>query len=149
MAEALLNDRGEGRFRAFSAGSQPRHEVHTLALKTLSRHGIPTNAPRSKSWDDFARPEAPLFDFVFTVCDRAARETCPIWPGQPMTAHWGIRDPAAVHGSDAEQEGAFDVAFRELDARIRIFTSLPLEALDPVALRQQLDAIGKLSRNAS
>jgi protein-tyrosine-phosphatase len=145
MAEALLNFWGKGRFRAFSAGSHPRGTVHPLALETLERSHLLTDGLRSKSWDEFATPEAPALDFVFTVCDRAAQETCPFWPGQPMTAHWGVADPAAVEGSDDEKRRAFNTALRELDNRIKIFTSLRLDALDRLALQRQLDAIGKTS----
>jgi arsenate reductase len=143
MAEALLNHWGRARFQAFSAGSQPKGEVHPLALDTLRRNHIPVDWLRSKSWDEFARPDAPALDFVFTVCDRAAREVCPVWPGQPMTAQWGIHDPAAVEGTLEERQHAFNKAFRELDARLKIFTSLRMEALDRLALQRTLDDIGK------
>jgi arsenate reductase len=146
LAEALLNYWGKGRFHAYSAGSQPKGQVHPLALETLQRSHMPTEQMRSKSWEEFARPGAPRMDFVFTVCDSAAQEVCPIWPGQPMTAHWGIADPAAVRGTDEEQARAFARAFRELDARIKIFTSLRLEALDQLALKRELDAIGKVGQ---
>jgi protein-tyrosine-phosphatase len=148
IAEALLNHWGKGRFRAFSAGSHPKGQVHPLALEILRRARVPIDDPRSKSWDEFATPDAPPLDFVFTVCDNAAREVCPIWPGQPMTAHWGIPDPAAVEGTDEEKERAFTRALRELDARLKIFTSLRLEALDRLSLQRQLDAIGDLRREA-
>ena len=143
MAEALLNHLGGGRFRAFSAGSEPTGRVNPLALATLERNHLPTDGARSKSWDEFATPEAPPLHFVFTVCDRAAQETCPFWPGHPMTAHWGVADPAAVEGSDQEKERAFSLAFRELSARIGIFSSLPLAALDELAIKRELDAIGR------
>ena len=146
MAEALLNHRGKNRFKAFSAGSHPKPEVHPLALEILKRNRVPGNTPRAKSWDEFVGPNAPFFNFVFTVCDRAAQEQCPTWPGQPMTAHWGIDDPAAVEGSDSDKEQAFDAAFRELDARIKIFTNLSFEPLDRFALKRQLDAIGTSMR---
>jgi arsenate reductase len=146
IAEALLNYWGKGRFRAYSAGSHPKDHVHPLAIEVLHQNHIPTMNPRSKSWDEFATPDAPPLDFVFTVCDNAAQEVCPIWPGQPMTAHWGIHDPAAVSGSDEERYRAFQKAFRELDARLKIFTSLRIEALDQIALQQQLDAIGQSRR---
>jgi protein-tyrosine-phosphatase len=146
MAEALLNDRGKGRFQAFSAGSRPRGEVHPLALEILRRNHLPTETLRSKRWDELATPGAPPLDFVFTVCDRAAQEVCPFWPGQPMTAHWGIQDPAAVEGPHEEMERAFNTAFRELDARLKIFTSLRLESLDQLSLQRQLDAIGQARR---
>jgi protein-tyrosine-phosphatase len=142
MAEALLNTLGRDRFRAFSAGSHPRGEVHPLALEMLGRAAISTNGLRSKSWDEFARPGAPQLDFVFTVCDNAAREVCPVWPGQPMTAHWGLEDPAAVAGTPEEQTRAFTLAFRALEARLRIFTSLRTEALDRLSLQRELDKIG-------
>lgn len=144
MAEALLNYWGKKRFQAFSAGSHPKGQVHPLALEVLRRNHLPTENLRSKSWDEFATPDAPPLDFVFTVCDRAAEEVCPIWPGQPMTAHWGIHDPAAVVGSDELKERAFNKAFRELDARLKIFTSLRLEALGHMSLQRQLDAIGQV-----
>lgn len=144
MAEALLNHWGKNRFRAYSAGSHPRGEVHPLAREVLVRHHLPTSDLRSKSWNEFATPGAPLFDFVFTVCDHAAQEICPIWPGQPMTAHWGIQDPAAVQGSPEEKERAFGRAFRQLAARIKIFTNLRLEALDRLSLERELDAIARL-----
>jgi len=146
IAEVLLNYWGKGQFQAFSAGSHPKGRVHPVALEILRRNHLPTEHLRSKSWDEFATPNAPPLDFVFTVCDNAAREVCPIWPGQPMTAHWGIHDPAAVEGSDEEQERAFQKAFRELDARLKIFTSLPLESLDELSLQRQLDAIGNTRR---
>jgi arsenate reductase (thioredoxin) len=144
MAEALLNFWGKGRFQAFSAGSHPKPDVHPLALDVLRRNRIPLDNPRSKSWDEFATSDAPTLDFVFTVCDNAAQEVCPVWPGQPMTAHWGIQDPAAVEGTDEEKARAFNRAFRELDARMKIFTSLRLEMLDRMALKRELDAIGQL-----
>jgi arsenate reductase (thioredoxin) len=143
MGETLLNRWGKGRFQAYSAGSHPKGQVHPLAIETLQRNHLPTDNLRSKSWDEFAAPDAPPLDFVFTVCDRAAAEVCPFWPGQPMTAYWGIHDPAAVEGSQKEKEKAFNTAFRELDARIKIFTSLRLESLDQIALQRQLDAIGQ------
>jgi protein-tyrosine-phosphatase len=144
MAEALLNFWGRGRFQAFSAGSHPKSAVHPLALDVLRRNRVPSDNLRSKSWDEFATPDAPPLDFVFTVCDRAAEEICPVWPGQPMTAHWGIHDPAAVEGTDEAQSRAFNIAFRELDARLKIFTSLRLEMLDRLALQRQLDEIGRM-----
>jgi arsenate reductase len=144
MGEALLNRWGKGRFQAYSAGSHPKGQVHPLALEILRRNQLPIDNLRSKSWDEFAVPGAPPLDFVFTVCDNAAQEACPFWPGQPMTAHWGIHDPAAVEGSDEEKAKAFNTAFRELDARIKIFTSLRLESLDQLSLQRQLDAIGQI-----
>ena len=143
MAEALLNYWGKERFQAFSAGSHPKGEVHPLALDILRRNRVPAAGARSKSWDEFATPDAPPLDFVFTVCDNAAQEVCPVWFGQPMTAHWGIHDPASVEGTEEEKVRAFNKAFRELDARLKIFTSLRLEMLDRMALQRQLDQIGK------
>jgi arsenate reductase len=143
IAEALLNHWGKGRFHAYSAGSHPKGEVHPLALDALRRNHVPAEGFRSKSWDEFAKPEAPRLDFVFTVCDRAAAEVCPVWPGEPMTAHWGINDPAAVQGTSDEKERAFQKAFRELDARIKLFTSLRLESLDQLSLKRRLDDIGQ------
>jgi arsenate reductase len=146
MAEALLRHRGGERFRGFSAGTHPKGAVHPLALELLRRNRVSIDNLRSKSLDEFVLPDAPPIDFVFTVCDQAAGEVCPIWPGQPMTAHWGIPDPAHVEGSDRERERAFSKAFRELDERLKIFTSLRFEALDRVSLQQQLDAIGGVPR---
>jgi arsenate reductase len=145
IAEALLNHWGRGRFQAFSAGSHPTGDVHPLALDVLRRNHIPIDRARSKSWDEFAAPGAPQLDFVFTVCDRAASEVCPYWPGQPMTAHWGVPDPAAVEGSDTQKWLAFRDAFRTLENRIKIFTSLPLASLDRIRLKERLDAIGRRS----
>jgi arsenate reductase len=144
MAEALLNHLGRGRFRAYSAGSHPTGRVNPLAIATLERHHLPIADGRSKSWDEFATADAPPLHFVFTVCDRAAQEMCPIWPGQPMTAHWGVPDPAGVEGTEDEKTRAFNLAFRELSARIGLFTSLRLEALDELSLKRQLDEIGKV-----
>jgi arsenate reductase len=144
MAEALLNHLGRGRFHAFSAGSHPTGRVNPLALATLERNHLPTDSARSKSWDEFATADAPPMHFVFTVCDRAAQEMCPIWPGQPMTAHWGVADPAAVEASHEDKERAFNLAFRELSARIGLFTSLRIEALDQLALQREINAIGKM-----
>ena len=146
LAEALLNYWGRERFHAMSAGSHPKGEVHPLAIEILKKNRLPIENLRSKSWDEFAHPDSPPLDFVFTVCDRAAEEICPSWPGQPMTAHWGIVDPAAVEGTQVKQERAFNRAFRELDARLKIFTSLRLDMLDKLALKQQLDAIGRTQR---
>jgi arsenate reductase len=145
MAEVLLNSIGRGKFRAYSAGSHPKGEVHPLALELIDRNRLPTVGLRSKSWSEFARPEAPEMDFVFTVCDQAAGEVCPLWPGQPMTAHWGIDDPALVTGSDTERRRAFFKAFNELQNRVLIFVSLPLRKLDRHLLQRRLDEIGKLS----
>lgn len=143
LAEALLNHLGRAHFRAYSAGSHPKGEVHPLALEILRRHAIATDGLRSKSWDEFAVPGAPRMDFVFTVCDRAAGELCPVWPGQPMTAHWGVDDPAAVPGSEQERIQAFRRAYYELENRIKIFTSLPLRSLDRLRLQHKLDEIGR------
>ena len=143
LAEALMNQWGRGRFRGFSAGSHPKGTVHPIALQLLERMNLPTEGLRSKSWDEFAAPGAAPLDFVFTVCDNAAGEMCPYWPGQPMTAHWGIPDPAGVEGSDAEKWIAFRDAFQSLDNRIKIFTSLPLASIDRIKLQERLDAIGK------
>lgn len=145
LAEVLMNHWGRGRIRAFSAGSHPKGSVHPLALELLERMNLPTAGLRSKSWDEFAQPGAPKLDFVFTVCDNAANEVCPYWPGQPMTAHWGVPDPAAVQGSEAEKWAAFRGAFRMLDNRIKLFASLPLASLDRIKLQERLDAIGKAS----
>lgn len=142
LAEGILNKEGGGRFRAFSAGSQPKGEVNPLALKVLDSFGISTEGFRSKPWDEFAQPGAPVMDFVFTVCDSAAGETCPVWPGQPITAHWGIEDPAAVEGPEIQREAAFVMAYRYLKNRITIFTALPLATLDQTALGAELRAIG-------
>jgi protein-tyrosine-phosphatase len=147
MAESLLNYWGRERFRAYSAGSRPRGEVHPLALQALERAHLPTAGARSKSWLEFSKPGAPELDFVFTVCGNAANEACPHWPGQPLTAHWGVDDPAAVEGPEEAQLRAFNSALRELDARIKLFTSLPLESLDKMALQQRLREIGGASRS--
>jgi arsenate reductase len=144
MAEAILNKDGAGNFRAFSAGSHPKGEVNPFALKVLDDCGYPTEGLRSKGWDEFAAPGAPVMDFVFTVCDNAAGEICPIWPGQPMTAHWGIEDPAAVEGTDIQKETAFVLAFRYLKNRISVFTSLPLRSIGQLALGSKLREIGQL-----
>lgn len=143
LAEALINHWGRGRFRGLSAGSHPKGKVHPVAIKLLSSLNFPTEGLRSKSWNEFATPGSPTLDFVFTVCDNAAGEVCPYWPGQPMTAHWGVPDPAAVEGSDLEQLNAFREAFRTLENRIRIFTSIPIASLERIKLKERLDAIGK------
>jgi arsenate reductase len=143
LAESILNFRGRGRFRGFSAGSYPKGAVHPLALALLERVGMPTEGLRSKAWDEFARSDAPLLDFVFTVCDNAAGEACPVWPGQPMTAHWGQLDPAAVEGTDLQKIGAFREAFRVLERRIELFTALPIASLDALALGNKVRVIGK------
>jgi protein-tyrosine-phosphatase len=143
LAEAALNHWGAGRFRAFSAGSFPKGQVHPMAIELLKQMNLPTEGFRSKSWNEFAQPGAPPLDFVFTVCDNAAEEVCPIWPGQPMTAHWGVADPAAVTGDEAHQRAAFKKAYRELEARIKIFINLPLAALDRTRLKAHVDGIGR------
>jgi arsenate reductase (thioredoxin) len=143
LAESILQRDGAGRFRAFSAGSQPKGEVNPLALKTLQAWDYPAEGFRSKSWEEFAVPGAPVMDFVFTVCDNAAGETCPVWPGQPMTAHWGIEDPAAVEGSEVEKLRALNMAFRYMKIRISLFTALPIRSLDAMALGSRLKEIGQ------
>ena len=143
MAEAIMNYRGKPRFRAYSAGSHPAGKVRPEALRELERSQLPTAEARSKSWDEFAQPGAPEMNFVFTVCDNAANEVCPLWPGQPMTAHWGIPDPAAVQGPPEEIEHAFREAFVGLDRRIGLFLSLPLQSLDRLAIQKEIDGIGK------
>jgi arsenate reductase (thioredoxin) len=143
LAESLLNHWGHGRFRAFSAGSFPKGQVHPMAVELLKRTNLPTENLRSKSWDEFAASGAPELDFIFTVCDKAAGEVCPVWPGKPMTAHWGIADPAAVEGTGADQGSAFRKAFRELETRIKLFANLPIASLDQIKLQERLRAIGK------
>lgn len=143
LAEALVNHWGRGRFVGYSAGSAPQGKVHPIALELLEHLHMPTAGMRSKSWNEFEKPEAPKLDFVFTVCDNAAAEACPVWPGQPMTAHWGVADPAAVEGSDTDKWLAFRQAFRELESRIKIFTSLPIKSLDRVKLQERLRDIGR------
>jgi|ERR687895_2140527 arsenate reductase len=144
MAEALLNALGKGRFRAFSAGSHPTGQVNPLALEVLKEARLPVEGLRSKSWEEFARPAAPPLDFVFTVCDKAAGEVCPIWPGQPMTAYWGIEDPAAFEGSEEERRRYFSRIFIYLRNRILIFTGLPFDKLDTLSLQKRLDEIGQV-----
>jgi arsenate reductase len=143
MAECILNRLGHGKFQAYSAGSQPRGTIHPYALELLHTYNYPTTQLRSKSWDEFNGPDAPPLDFVFTLCDEAARETCPVWSGQPMTAHWGLPDPAAVTGTEAVKRFAFVDTMRMLHQRIDIFINLPVAKLDRLSLRQRLDAIGK------
>lgn len=143
MAEAILNHKGKGRFTAFSAGSHPAGQARPEALQQIQSAGLPTAGLRSKSWDEFAAPDAPLMDFVFTVCDNAAKEQCPYWPGQPMTAHWGIPDPAAMKGSPEEIARAFHDAFVVLDRRIGLFLSLPLASLDEMVIKREIDQIGR------
>ena len=144
MAEAILNKLGAGKFRAFSAGSQPKGRVNPNTIQLLQSLGYDTAAFRSKSWSEFAKPGAPALDFVFTVCDNAAGESCPVWPGQPMTAHWGVPDPAEAAGSDAEVALAFKDAYRMLHQRIAIFTALPLRSLDQLTLQKRLTEIGRM-----
>lgn len=143
MAEALLRRWGAGKFVAYSAGSYPKPELNPLTLQLLNRLQLPTDGLRSKSWDEFSRPGAPELDFVFTVCDKAAGEVCPLWPGQPITAHWGVEDPAAVEGSEEVKLAAFHRIFRELESRIKIFCSLPLSSLDRVRIKEHVDEIGR------
>jgi protein-tyrosine-phosphatase len=143
LAESALNRLGRGRFRGYSAGSFPKGEVHPYALELLRRQNYPTEHLRSKSWDEFAEPGAPALDFVFTVCDNAAGETCPIWPGQPMTAHWGLPDPAAVEGNEAERRLAFAETLRMLNNRISTFVNLPIKSLDKLSLQKRLHEIGR------
>jgi len=142
LAEALVNHWGKGRFVGYSAGSRPVGQVNPVALELLTHMQLPTEGLRSKSWDEFAAPGAPSLDFVFTVCDNAAGEQCPFWPGQPMTAHWGVEDPAAVEGTDTEKWLAFRTAFRELENRIRSFVNLKIGSLDRLSLQNRLKEIG-------
>ena len=148
IAEAILNNlqqgpfKGLGSFKAYSAGSYPAGTVNPLALEILRRQNVASTGLRSKSWDEFAEPDAPVMDFVFTVCDKAAEEVCPVWPGQPLTAHWGVEDPVAEDGDDLARINAFRRVFRVMDNRIRIFTNLPIRSLDKLKLQQELDRIG-------
>lgn len=142
MAEAILNQMGRNRFRAFSAGSQPTGQVHPLAIELLERNKMDTGGVRSKNWDEFAQSDAPPMDFVLTVCDKAAGEACPVWPGQPMTAHWGVEDPSSVEGTLEEQKKAFSNAFMMLNRRIAIFQNLPFDKLDKLSLQSELRNIG-------
>ena len=143
LAEAYLNSAARGRFVGYSAGSHPAGKVNPYALELLAKHRLPTEGMRSKSWDEFARPGAPRMSFVFTVCDNAAGEVCPLWPGQPITAHWGVEDPAAVQGSDDEKRRAFLKAFTQLATRINLFLNLPVDRIDRMALKVRLEEIGK------
>lgn len=149
LAEALMNQLGKGRFQAYSAGSFPKGEVHPFALDLLQKSGHDISALRSKSWEEFSQPGAPQMDFIFTVCDNAANEVCPIWPGHPMTAHWGLPDPAAVDGTEVEQRLAFAETYRMLSTRIGIFVNLPLRELDAMALQSHLNEIGRDLSKAS
>ena len=144
LAEAILNSIGKGRFRAFSAGSHPAGQVNSFAIELLQRQNLQVSDLRSKNWDEFAAAGAPHLDFVFTVCDNAAGEICPIWPGKPTTAHWGIADPAAVAGSDEDKRKAFSAAFKLLQRRISLFASLPLAKLDALAIKREVDEISRL-----
>ena len=143
LAESVLNHVGAGRFRAFSAGSHPNGTVNPYAIALLKKNNLPVDGVRSKSWDEFARPDSPVMDFVFTVCDQAAGEVCPFWPGQPMTAHWGVEDPAGVEGDDETKRRAFLAAYTQLRRRIELFTNLPMATLDRMGLKTQLDDIGR------
>jgi arsenate reductase len=149
MAEAILNRAGQGRFRAFSAGSQPKGYAHPYTIDLLRKLNYDVGRIRSKSWLEFSAIDAPKLDFVFTVCDNAAAETCPVWPGQPMTAHWGIPDPAAATGNEAETRLAFADAFRMLSNRIDIFVSLPMKSIDQLGLQKRLEEIGRVDRAAA
>jgi arsenate reductase (thioredoxin) len=144
LAEVLIEHWGKERFKGYSAGSFPKGTVHCLALDVLERLHLPTRCLRSKSWNEFARPDAPVMDFVFTVCDQAAGEVCPVWPGNPITAHWGVPDPAAVQGTEAEQRRAFREAYVGLENRIKLFAALPIEKLDRMAIKRNVDDIGRL-----
>jgi protein-tyrosine-phosphatase len=149
MAEAILNQMGRGHFRAFSAGSHPNGKVNPFAVELLSSQNMPVGELRSKSWDEFVAPGAPHLDFVFTVCDKAAGELCPVWPGQPMTAHWGIPDPAATRGDEAASRRAMHQAFLQLGRRISLFVSLPFDNLDAIAIKHEVAAIGRLDDASS
>ena len=142
LAEALTDHWGKSRFKGYSAGSFSKGAVHPVALEELERHHLRTSRLRSKSWDEFARPDAPVMDFVFTVCDQAAGELCPVWPGNPVTAHWGVPDPAALQGTDAEQRRAFREAYVVVENRIKLFVALPIEKLDRLAIQRGVDEIG-------
>jgi protein-tyrosine-phosphatase len=143
LAEALIDHWGRGRFTGYSAGSFPRGAVHLLAFEEFERHHLLTSGLRSKSWNEFVRPGAPLMDFVFTVCDQAAGEVCPVWPGNPVTAHWAVPDPAAVQGTEAEQRRAFRDAYLVLENRIKLFVALPIDKLDGMAIKRNVDDIGR------
>lgn len=147
LAESILNHVGKGRFRAYSAGSHPNGTVNPLVLDLLKQQGLPTEGLRSKRWDEFVAPDAPKLDFVFTVCDNAAGEVCPVWPGQPMTAHWGIEDPATAEGDESANRHAVSMAFRLLNRRIALFSSLPIGKLDALSLQNELNTIGDLRKS--
>jgi arsenate reductase (thioredoxin) len=144
LAESLLNHWGQGRFRGFSAGSFPKGAVHPCAMKLLHSLELPTEGLQSKSWDEFVKPDAPVMDFVFTVCDQVTGEVCPVWPGPPLTAHWGLPDPAAIEGSEVEQWHAFRDTLRALENRIKLFVALPVTSLDRISLARQVEAIGRM-----
>ena len=144
LAEVLIEHWGKGRFNGYSAGSFPKGAVHPLALEELERHHLPTSGLHSKSWSEFAQPGAPVMEFAFTVCDQAANEACPVWPGNPVTAHWGVPDPAAIDGTKGEQQKAFRAAYLALENRIKLFIALPINSLDRLAIRQKVDEIGRL-----
>lgn len=148
MAEALINTMGQGRFRAYSAGSHPTGKVNPFAVENVESVNYPTENLRSKSWDEYATPDAPKMDFIITVCDNAAGEMCPVWPGQPISAHWGFEDPAAVEGTDAEKRRAFEQTFRHMMNRVRLFVNLPLKMLDQTAIKRELANIGKTEQEA-
>lgn len=149
IAESVLRRDGAGKFNAYSAGSQPKNKVNPFAIETLAGHHYPVEGLRSKSWDEFAVPGAPELDFVFTVCDNAAGEACPVWPGQPMTAHWGVDDPAAVEGTDAETRVAFATTLRHMKLRIAAFAALPVESLERLSLTARLHEIGQMEGSTS
>jgi arsenate reductase (thioredoxin) len=142
MAEALINTMGKGRFRAYSAGSHPTGKANPFAIEQVASTGYPIDNLRSKSWDEFAQPDAPQLDFILTVCDNAAGEVCPVWPGQPISAHWGFEDPAAVEGSDEAKRAAFNKVFRQILGRVQVFVNLPLTMLDKTAIKREMQAIG-------
>lgn len=148
MAEALINTMGQGRFRAYSAGSHPTGKVNPFAVEKVESVNYPTESLRSKSWDEYATPDAPKMDFIITVCDNAAGEMCPVWPGQPISAHWGFEDPAAVEGTDAEKRRAFEQTFQHMMNRVRLFVNLPLKMLDQTAIKRELANIGKTEQEA-
>ena len=145
MAEALINTLGDGRFHAFSAGSHPTGKVNPFAIEQISKLDYPLDKLRSKDWSEFAQASAPKMDFIITVCDKAAGEACPVWPGQPISAHWGFEDPAAVEGSDEDKGRAFAKVFRQISNRVRIFLSLPLDKLDKLAMKREMEKIGQLN----
>ena len=149
IAESLLTYWGKDKFRAFSAGSFPKDDIHPAALRLLKTLDLPTQSLRSKSWDEFARPDAPVMDFVFTLCDEAAGETCPVWPGQPITAHWGLPNPAAVNGSEIDQAKAFRDTFQALENRIKLFVALPIASLDRISLTRRVESIGRMRPDVS